>query len=413
MLECDLTINDRCTNLYTAGRSPFTKPEAIVLIALGMPMADYHNLLAQGYARWYPTSHPKSVHYGVSLAGAVFSYVSDIDTAWGLDALHNPSWPGIEAAPDPARQFLFIGLEGSGALGGGALTALAQLICCLADAHNLPINEQTVIVARDLNDTLIAPWAVPAGLIALAQAQCAGGGSTTDLVACCAETRADIAALSARVAELEAAVCAITAEDGPVAALQAAVDSLVGGLNELIGRVAALEAGAGAESAQYALLAQTIVQMQVCLDRVCPPESPAANIEYYGLALNVTALTPNWLALPTKVSDTVPPSAMTGPLWAASLSMTGVYTVEGYVRFAVADWCTGKQTWLDAIVDAGSIRLDTETIVTGGAQTVELRGTGTVQIPPDAHVHLSVQFNDPTLMIRVLDLAWIKIVKIA
>ena len=411
MLECDVTVNERCTNLYTTGRGPFSGPAAFVLVAMGMPIADYHSQLTQNYARWYPTGHPKSVHYGVSATGAVYSYVDDANTAWGLDALHNPTWPGIVAAPDPASQFLFIGLEGAGVLGGVALTNLAHLLCCLSNAHSLALDETTVIVARDLNDTLVDPWSVPAGLIALAQSVCLEAGSVNDLVACCAETRADIAALEIRMGAAEDAIEAIMATGGLIDGLQTQITGLQAGLTELQERVLTLEALAGGQAQQYANLAQAIALMQVCINKVCPPDTAEANIEYYGLALNTTALTPNWLNLPTQVSDTVPSSVMIGPLWTATLA-AGTYLVEGYARFAVGDWCAGKVAWLDAVVDSGAIRLDTESIAAGGPQTITLQGSATINAPPDSHVHLSLQYNDGTAMSRTVDLAWIKITKI-
>lgn len=409
---CNILINERCSNLFTAGRETFPKPAAIVLIALEHSVDQYHALTTTPIARWYPTGYPKSVHYVVSQAGVVHQYIEDQNTAWGIDALHNPTWPGIQAATDPASQFLFIGLEGTGILSNAGQTALARLLCCLTTEHALVLDESTVIVARDLNDTLDTIWSVPAGLIALAQSECFGGMSTNDLVQCCEDNTAAIEALEDRVDALEIQVCAITDEDGPIVALQEAVASLQAGLTELQLRVLALESTAGASAQQYALLAQAIALHQVCIDVMCPPATALPNIEYYGEQLPFTALTPNWLNPTIKVSDTVPPSVMTGPMWAATLATPATYLVEARVRFAIGDWCTGKQAWLDLVVNSGAVRLSTVTVAAGGIQSIELVGSTTLTVPPTSVVHLSVQSNDSTALARVIDLAWIKITRI-
>lgn len=410
---CDILINERCSNLFTAGRETFPKPAAIVLIALEHSVDQYHALTTTPIARWYPTGYPKSVHYVVSQAGVVHQYIEDQNTAWGIDALHNPTWPGIQAATDPASQFLFIGLEGTGILSNAGQTSLARLLCCLATEHSLVLDETTVIVARDLNDEIETLWSVPEGLIALAVSECLNGMSTHDLVQCCLDNTAAIEALEERVEALEVQVCAITAEDGPIVALQNAVAGLQAGLTELQLRVLALEATAGASAQQYAQLAQVLAQHQTCIDAMCPPASPQANIEYYGTGLPFTALVANWLSLPVKVSDTVPPSVMLGPMWAATLANPATYLIEARVRFAIGDWCAGKQAWLDLVVNDGAIRLHTVTVAAGGIQTVELVGSATVSVPPTAVLHLSAQSNDSTAMSRIIDLAWIKITRLS
>ena len=409
---CNILINERCSNLWTAGRETFPKPAAIVLIALEHSVDQYHALTTASIQRWYPTSWPKSVHYVVSGDGIVYQYVEDQNTAWGIDALHNPTWPGIQAATDPASQFLFVGIEGQGILSNAGQTALARLLCCLTTEHNLVLDELTVIVARDLDDTLDTIWSVPVGLIALAQSECLGGMSTSDLVQCCSDNTAAIEALEDRVDALEIQVCAITDENGPIVALQEAVASLQAGLTELQLRVLALESTAGASAQQYALLAQAIAQHQVCIDLMCPPATALPNIEYYGQQLPFTALTPNWLNPTVKVSDTVPPSVLTGPMWAATLATPATYLVEARVRLAIGDWCAGKQAWLDLVVNSGAIRLSTVTVTTGGIQSIELVGSATVSVPPTSVLHLSVQSNDSTALARVIDLAWIKITRI-
>ena len=409
---CNIAINQRCSDNMTPGRETFPGPAAIVLVALEHSIDQYHALTTAPVARWYPTAHPKSVHYAVDAAGNVYQYVEDQNTAWGIDALHNPTWPGIQAATDPASQFLFIGLEGAGVLSNISATSLARLLCCLSVEHSLALSDATVIVARDLDDRIDTLWSVPDNLIALAISECQNGMTVNDLVRCCEDNTAAIAALTARVDDLEAQVCAITDEDGPIVALQEAVASLQAGLTELQLRVLALESTAGASAQQYALLAQAIAQHQICIDLMCPPATALPNIEYYGQQLPFTALTPNWLNPTIKVSDTVPPSVMTGPMWAATLATPATYLVEARVRFAIGDWCTGKQAWLDLVVNSGAIRLSTVTVTTGGIQSIELVGSATVSVPPTSVLHLSVQSNDSTALARVIDLAWIKITRI-
>lgn len=409
---CDLPINQLCTNLQTAGRETFSKPNAIVLVALGNTLTQYDVLTNTPTQRLYPVSYPKSVHFVVGTNGIVSQYVEPQNTAWGIDALHNPTWPGIQAATDPASQFLFIGLEGNGALSEDGTTALAHLLCCLSVDQDLELSDETVIVARDINDELTTLWNVPDGLIALAQSICLGGQTTNDLVRCCNDNTARIAALEQHVEELDAAVCAITADDGPIVLLQNAVTALQSGLTELQLRVATLEATIGSSAQQFAQLAQVLAQHQVCIDNVCPPENRITNIEYYGTQLPFTALTPNWLNPTIKVSDTVPPSVMTGPMWTATLATEGTYLVEVRVRFAIGDWCAGKQAWLDLVINDGAVRLNTVTIAAGGTQSIELVGSTTITVPPTAVLHISAQSNDSTVLARTFDLVWIKITRI-
>jgi len=409
---CNLSINPLCTNLQTAGRETFSKPDAIVLIALGNPLAQYDVLTNTPTQRLYPTSYPKSVHFVVGTNGIVSQYVETQNTAWGIDALHNPTWPGIQAAIDPASQFLFIGLEGNGALNEDGTTALAHLLCCLSVDQDLELSDETVIVARDINDELTTLWNVPDGLIALAQSICLGGQTTNDLVRCCNDNTARIVALEQHVEELDAAVCAITADDGPIVLLQNAVTALQSGLTELQLRIATLETTIGSSAQQFAQLAQVLAQHQVCIDNVCPPENRIANIEYYGTQLPFTALTPNWLNPTIKVSDTVPPSVMTGPMWTATLATEGTYLVEVRVRFAIGDWCAGRQAWLDLVINDGTIRLHTVTVSASGTQSIELVGSTTIIVPPTAVLHISAQSNDSTSLARLIDLAWIKITRL-
>lgn len=409
---CDLSINQLCTNLQTAGRGTFSKPDAIVLIALGNTLTQYDVLTNTPTQRLYPVSYPKSVHFVVGINGIVSQYVEPQNTAWGIDTLHNPTWPGIQAATDPASQFMFVGLEGNGILGDDGITALAHLLCCISIDQDLALSENTVIVARDINDAIDTLWSVPDGLIALAQSMCLGGQTTNDLVRCCNDNTARIEALEEHVAELDAAVCAITAEDGPIVALQNAVSALQSGLSELQLRIVALESMTGASAQQFAQLAQVIAQHQICIDTVCPPLNHAANIEYYGTQLPFTALAPNWINPTIRVSDTVPPSVMTGPMWTATINTEGTYLVEARVRFTIGDWCAGKQAWIDLVINDGAVRLDTATIAAGGTQSVELVGSTTITVPPTAVLHISAQSNDSTALARILDLAWIKITRI-
>ena len=409
---CDLPINQLCTNLQTAGRETFSKPDAIVLVALGNTLTQYDVLTNTPTQRLYPVSYPKSVHFVVGANGIVSQYVEPQNTAWGIDALHNPTWPGIQAATDPASQFLFIGIEGNGVLGDDGITALAHLLCCISVDQDLALSENTVIAARDINDEIDTLWSIPAELIALAQSICLGGQTTNDLVRCCNDNTARIEALEEQVAELDAAVCAITAEDGPIVALQNAVSALRSGLSELQLRIIALESISGASAQQFAQLAHVIAQHQICIDTVCPPPNSTANIEYYSTQLSFTALTPNWLNPTVRVSDTVPSSVMTGPMWAATISAEGTYLVEARARFAIGDWCAGKQAWLDLVINDGAVRLNTVTIAAGGTQSIELVGSTTITVPPTAVLHISAQSNDSTVLARTFDLVWIKITRI-
>ena len=99
---CNIPINARCSDNMTPGRETFPGPAAIVLIALGHSIDQYHALTTAPIMRWYPTAHPKSVHYAVDAAGNVYQYVEDQNTAWGIDALHNPTWPCLlYTSPSP------------------------------------------------------------------------------------------------------------------------------------------------------------------------------------------------------------------------------------------------------------------------------------------------------------------------
>jgi len=165
---CNIPINARCSDNMTPGRETFPGPAAIVLIALGHSIDQYHALTTAPVQRWYPTAWPKSVHYVIDQNGAAYQYVEDQNTAWGIDALHNPTWPGIQAATDPASQFLFVGLEGNGILSNAATTALARLLCCLSVEHSMALSANTVIVARDINDEIDTLCGVPPVQISLA-----------------------------------------------------------------------------------------------------------------------------------------------------------------------------------------------------------------------------------------------------
>lgn len=412
MICNNLVINSRCTSMQSAGRSSYSEADAIVLVALRNSVDQYDQLTNTPLLRYYPTSYPKSVHYVISTDGIIYQYVEDQNTAWGIDSLHNSTWPGLYPLDDPASQFLFIGVEGDGNLTNAGMAALAKLLCCLATAHNLQINDMTVIVARDLNDEIVYPWSLPQNIIALAQSECLNTGGSGSIIPCCAQNATDIAALQSHIDELNTQICAITAENGPIATMQAAITSLQSGYNELQSRILVLEAVQSGSAQQYAQLVQVIAQHQICIDNMCPTENHTANIEYYGTGLPFTALTPNWLNMGVKVSDTVPSSVMLGPMWTATLETPATYFVEARVRFAVGDWCVGKQAWLDLVVNDGAIRLHTVTVSVGGIQTIELSGSITLSVPPVAYAHLSVQTNDSSMLSRMIDLAWIKITRI-
>lgn len=410
---CNLIINEGCTPRYTSGRETFSKPAAIVLVALEHNTEQYATMVNTPIARWYPTTYPKSVHYVVSANGAVTRYVGDQDTAWGIDELHNPAWPGVQAATDPAAQFLFVGLEWGGLLTNSSKAALARLICCLATEHHLVMDETTIIVARDLDDRIDTLWSVPDNLIALAISECLGGMATHDLVRCCEDNTAAIEALDGRVTDLEGQLEALTDTGGPLDDLNDRVLALELAVASLTGRVLALEGQQAGIAGQFAALGDIVNAHQVCIDRVCPPPSHYEAIEYYATNAGFTALAPNWLNLQIKVSDTVPASVTVGPAWVASVSAPGTYTIQARVRFAVGNWCVGKQAWLDLVVNGAPIRLATYNLAVSGTQTVDLYGMTVITAPPALAMHLNAQTDDNTTLSRIIDYAWIKIQGVA
>lgn len=411
---CNLTINQRCTNRYTTGRSGYGGSSgitAIVLHGLGDSDEAYNTWLQQNINQQIRTNAPKSVHYTIADNGTIAQYVADNDTAWGLNGLHNPQWPLLMPTADHNAPFLHIGFTGA-SVTVDQVAAASQLICCLAIAHNIAVDDLHVIVAADLDDRETRLPSVPANLIAYAQACLnAGGvqplpnvvdltGRVAELEACCTTNTAVINALNAVVSNLTLQLTGIASQISAVTQ-QASQQATQGAT--MAGDVAALKS-------QFLALSALVQQHQECIDTVCPTPTngPIHYVMHPGSSMTITPNVPVWLNLPYKMKDDFN-VVMTGPLWHADLQDPCTYRIDATVRLDPSDYCTGRLVWLDLVACGQTIRLATWT-ATGGYEAAALTGYTLLVVPPACNdVHLQVGTNDNTTPNKVVSFADIQI----
>lgn len=143
---------------FTPGRCGLGTIQAIVLHEVDVPI-EYLDNEAGICPPASQRGHHTSFHYGVS-GCIIHQYVADVNTAWSFDpAAPLPTWPvagGINTGVDPNCYTLNIAVS-TGVIGVGGtcvrpdnlysaetLRCLAQLVCNLAKAYQIPLDVQHI-----------------------------------------------------------------------------------------------------------------------------------------------------------------------------------------------------------------------------------------------------------------------------
>ena len=373
---------------------------AIVLRDLTMNIEAYFNWAHTNIDAAYATNGPKSVHYAVSHAGAIYRLVKASDTAWGLDAF-NGQFPYWQASCGNA-QFIYIGLEGGAALTSVQYEALVNLLCCLSIDLNFPINETSIITEYDLDENKTGIRTLPTLLIPdVIGCKETGGVPELPTVAdladridaleeCCETVKNDLADQKAATNGLPDAVNGLTDR---VNIVEGTVGDHKNRIGELEGQVTALQN-------QILALMNILEEHKACIEKVCPTPDKCQPITYSLEPRNSMLLTPNvpvWLNFPNKIEDTPgQDSVIPGPLWAAKLECACNYSISVEIGLEPSEYCAGRSVWVDVVVNGDKYRVETVTPGAGNA-TVMLAGSIPFSVPPVVNdVHVMVGTNDVT-----------------
>lgn len=406
MLSC-FPSSEICSPRYglpvkgSDGRQGFVAPVAFVIHELPMSARDYVVEAQRDIpASALYTNYPRSVHAVFNAQGAAVLMVDPANTAWGLNA---PITPDAAAAPIVALNPLYpdaavihLAFE-AGGMTEAAVRAMARAICCMAEQFNITVSSATVLAAIQFSPAQDQIAMVPGDLLARAISCDDPYNPPTpqdpDLVRCCAENTAAIAALEARIAALEASD----------ASQNTAITALLNQIIVLQGQIGLI----GTVQAEVTAIQQILDAHQECIDCVCPPDAAAPIIHYQCAQLQaVTANnTPRRIDFCKKVSDYSPEKVVTGALWKAVLDDSCNWRVNALVRIALRDYCPGKYVRMDLVTCSGRFTIAQVNTVQG-MQNIELTGTATV-IPsaPECEVWIEVVTNDGTQPISYVEYA--------
>jgi|SRR5580658_140190 N-acetyl-anhydromuramyl-L-alanine amidase AmpD len=138
------------TNFYADRHGLF--PQAIVIHTLDDELAGGEAVILD------PTSR-LSVHYAVSLAGDVFQYVHETDTAFHAGIVVNPSWKLLQNGVNPNFYTIGIALEGNATDPHPEvqLSAAAALILEVVARWGIPLDGDHVIEHRAIRASKSCP----------------------------------------------------------------------------------------------------------------------------------------------------------------------------------------------------------------------------------------------------------------
>jgi len=399
----NLTITPRSTPNNTIGRPGSWPTGPVAFVVQTVPyysLEEYDVAVQAALPRAYNTTIPKSLHFLIDQVGNIHQYVDIEDTAWGVDELDNPTWPGIVTfdanfSTEINAAFIHIGFCNALYPSPEAVLAAAKIIGGLCVEYNLIVSVDTVITASTLDETrpsydLVA---LPTNLLAFAQAQLL-----------LAEPAPDVDALTQLVQELS---------DGLAQAQQDIIDLqalTTPGLADLInsheltkGRVTDIEDALTLANlpklredlddalATILIMQATLQEHQACIDEVCPPPGTGTTINYQLQAGSSAVLTPGAdvrLNLATQIADTEPASVVVGPLWNAHVEVEGTWTINAAFSCPALEWTNGKKVWLDLVTSNGNTRIAEWTAPSAGVHSATASGASVRVVPPTTDMYL-------------------------
>jgi hypothetical protein len=184
----------------------------------------------------------------------------------------------------------------------------------------------------------------------------------------------------------------------------APLDAIWQELERLKCRVGALEG----LYTQVASLEAVLARYSVCLNELCPPRQLLTPIFYtVTLPQSFGAFVPYRVNFNNRVSDTVPPSVTTGPLWNVQLQ-EGMYDIEVQVQLDTSAWCAGGQVWLDLNLCGTVIRLNTQVMNQGNASVI-LYGKTQQTLTSPCKAYVTVGTDDTTVPVRNITGGFIRV----
>lgn len=398
----NLTIVPRSSPNYTPDRPGDWPDGPVAFVLQTVPyysLEEYDVAVQSALPRAYNTLIPKSLHYLIDQVGNIHQYVDYANTAWGIDELDNPTWPGIVTydanfSTEINAAFVHIGFCNALSPSPEAVLAAAKIIAGLCAVYNIVVSVDTIITASTLDETR-PPYdlvALPTNLLAFAQAQLL-----------LAQPSPDVDALTQLVQDLsdglQTAQQDIMNLQGSVTFMQSyGVD-----IADLQNAVSGLAADATAadfpkmrqdlDDAMEAIIAlqATVASQQVCIDSVCPPEGSGTTINYQLSAGSAAILTPGAdvrLNLAIQIDDTEPASVTIGPLWNAHVEKAGTWNISAAFSCPALEWTVGKKVWLDLITSNGNTRIAEWTAPSGGVHSASASGTSVRVVPPTTDMYL-------------------------
>lgn len=335
--------------------------------------------------------NPLSVHFIVTDLASI-QYAEIDNTTYGLDYLKNPTWPGITALyplDDVNAPFIHIAIKSDCQL----IAGLVSLVCCIKRHLGIDL---PVIASSDLQSD--RPQYVFDPTFTTQVEACVGDSvqpapnwiennrRIAELEVCCITNTARIIDLRSRVSHLEQATnnntCTIHNLIHEVTQLQIAVAPI----NSIL--------------AQLVLIQQELADIRENCCPDTPPDNPCWHYQLLpGQEQTITPQQPVHLNPPTKITDTTPPTVITGPLWRANLSNTCLWALSGAVRFKLNQWCAGTVARLYVVACGVRTELTSYTVPSTSTQLVQLSFDGYLQPGGCNNVFLEVWINDQTAQI--------------
>lgn len=397
------------------GRAGVTNFSAIVLHQIDMDGENYLNQAGSSYPYiGYPTAFPKSVNYLILANGGIVEMVHPDNTAIGFDKWENPTWPYLQPNQDPNSQFLHIGWIGT--LNAGQFESLTKLLCCIYGTIDflLPLNDERIIVARDIDETRDNLFTIPLDIIPAVETCVENNGFYIPPT---------IQSLEDRIKVLEDALFALQLQ---VINNTDRLDLLETRVDDHEARITSLEEWRLLAEPQITqntndiqqLLQQItaltvlITNLQGCVEQICPDTNDNVEIHYQttpNTSQNVTAGVNYRANFPIRIQDTTPPTVLPGPLWSANLSVAGTYLVTVDIRMSYAEWCANSTARLYLNYCNELFLLDTFTTPTSTGQSVTLSGTLVLTVPPECALFALVYQDDVTNGTKVIEYGNIRI----
>lgn len=332
----------------------------ICLHVLESPIETYLAYLASplNLADIRPNEHG-SLHYGIESGGAIHQWILDMNTAWAMQGLTDPTWTLLPdyVGIDPDYLFIHIGVEpflGSG-IPTSTFRALAELVAYLCVLHSIAPDADHIIDHSELDSMFdeCAP-ALATNLIASVQSLISQGNTDASI---------NVAVLAQQVAML-----------------QTQVDTLQ---NTVSGQAATIASYAShlTTVATVSVLGHLKASSTLAIDGT----SGAASVKTLACAYQIVNGTqqivtsiPAIVQFPAVVQD-ANSYATLGSFWKVMPNVAGLYQLRAHLSLDTSTWTAGKIVQLDIYKNGTFLQtIAHETIEAGFTGKFDISGAGDI-----------------------------------